>query len=71
MDDMIYESRKNKITFSLDKKMPMMVIDMSKLSWWKRTFKRKEFVLWDCDIKSLKEFISAYETCKETNLTFY
>ena len=66
MDDLIYESRRSKITFCFDKRIAMMTIDMSKLPWWKRAFAKKEFVMWDDDIKKLKEFILAYENSKGT-----
>lgn len=71
MDELIYECRNNKINFTLDKRIGMITIDMTKLPWWKRAFAKKQFVLWDTDIQCLKEFIIAYETCEKVKMTLY
>jgi hypothetical protein len=52
----------------------MVSLDMSALPWWERAFKKKEFVLWDQDIKSLREFVKAYDECNGAHgakLSFY
>lgn len=70
-EEVVYKCRRSKINFCLDKGLGMVSLDMSALPWWERAFKKKEFVLWDQDIKSLREFIKAYDECKGAKLLFY
>lgn len=71
IEDMVYKCRKSRINFCLDKGLGMISLDMSRLPWWERAFRKKEFVLWDQDIKSLREFVNAYDECKGTRMRFY
>lgn len=73
INDMIYKCRKSRINFCLDKGLGMISLDMSRLPWWERAFKKKEFVLWREDIDSMREFVKAYDECKysETRLRFH
>ena len=64
IDNIIYECRRNKINFCLDDQLAMIYIDMSKLSLWERTTRKKEFVLWKRDIEGLRELIRAYDLVK-------
>lgn len=57
MIDLIVECKKSNIKFCLDNRIGLIYIDMSKIPWWKRLFKIKEFVLWQHDIQNLKSLI--------------
>ena len=71
IDTLVYKCRKTKINFCLDKGLGMISLDMSELPWWERAFKKKQVFLWDQDIKTLREFVKAYDECKGTKMSFY
>lgn len=71
MDLLVHECRSSKLKFCLDKGIGMLYLDMSKLPLWKRALAKKEFVLWQSDIESMREFVKAYDQCKDVGVSFF
>lgn len=61
-DILVYKNRKQQIDFIYEKDINIFYVDLSKLSWYQRIFKKKYICLQKQDIEKLRALLKIYDS---------